>query len=74
MKLENQLIKIEDNLRKAAEARNITTPVRQSLRNAIDAVVQAQRELNDTMYPYAVSFSENRLYKADEAGKYHAVT
>lgn len=48
MKLENQLIKIEDKLREAAESRNLTAPVRDSLRNAIDAVVQAQRELNDT--------------------------
>lgn len=73
MKLEKQLIKIEDKLREAAETRNINPPVRQALREAIDAVVKAQRELADTMYPLAVSHSEGRLYMADQSGKYHAV-
>jgi hypothetical protein len=73
MKLETQLLKIEDKLREAAEARNITPPVRQALRDAIDAVVTAQRELADTSYPLAVSHTEGRLYKADEHGNYHAM-
>ena len=50
MKLETQLGKIETSLREAAESRNITPPVRQAIRDAIDAIVKAQRELNDTMY------------------------
>jgi spore coat protein CotF len=74
MKLEAQLQKIEDKLRAAADSRNITPPVRQALRDAIDAVVAAQREMNDTMYPYAMNYAEGRLYKADAAGKYHAAT
>jgi len=73
MKLETQLVKIESNLREAAESRDITPPVRQAIRDAIDAIVKAQRELNDTMYPYAMSYAEGRLYKADETGTYHAV-
>lgn len=73
MKLEKQLIKIEENLGKAAETPNINPPVRQALREALDAVVKAQRELADTMYPFAMNHSEGRLYMADETGKYHAV-
>jgi spore coat protein CotF len=73
MKLENQLQKIETTLLAAVETRNINPPVRQALRDALDAVVRAQREMNDTMYPYAMSYTEGRLYKADESGKFHAL-
>lgn len=73
MKLENKLLKIETKLREAAEARNITPPIRQAIRDAIDSVVKAQRELNDTMYPFALDHSAGRLYKADDAGNYHAI-
>ena len=45
MKLENKLFEIETKLREAAETRNIIPPVRQALRDAIDAIVKAQREL-----------------------------
>jgi len=46
MNLQTKLQKIEDTLRAAAEARNITPTVRQAIRDAIDAVVKAQREIN----------------------------
>lgn len=48
MKLENKLLGIETKLREAAETRNIIPPVRQALRDAIDAIVKAQRELATT--------------------------
>lgn len=47
MKLETRLQKIEDDLRSASERRNIIAPVREALHDAIDAVVAAQREMND---------------------------
>ena len=47
MNLETKLQKIENQLRDAAEARNITPPVRQAIREALDAVVKAQRKINE---------------------------
>ena len=47
MKLENKLLKIETKLREAAEARNITPPVRQALDHSAGRLYKADNAGND---------------------------